>query len=150
LDAYGREDPHKKCVLLITTDYILLLKVPNFFRMQKDRKIIFKECLVFCDKLSNIVSYKCLKHNPVSPKASQPHTLYFLSMIFQKEWMMSHSSKRALMPVIPEEGSIKLDDSVEMEKPLLGEQVQQYVPGDKSIYKYVFYSPSYEILNRVH
>ena len=54
------------------------------------------------------------------------------------------------MPVIPEEGSIKLDDSVEMEKPLLGEQVQQNVPGDKSIYKYVFYSPSYEILNRVH
>lgn len=75
---------------------------------------------MFCDKLSNIVSYKCLKYNPTSPKPSQPHTLYFLSMVFQKEWMMSRSSKRALMPVIPEEGS--KDDSLDMEKPLLGEQ----------------------------
>jgi len=77
IDTKGIEILEKKCVLLITTDYIMLLQVPNFFRMQKDQDIIFNESLVFCEKLSNIVAYKCRKFQ----RPNKSENLYFLSMV---------------------------------------------------------------------
>lgn len=72
INKKGHEIKYQKCILLITTDYIMFLQVPNFFRMQKDQKIIFSESLLFCEKLSNILSYTCQKNQ------SKNRTLFFL------------------------------------------------------------------------
>lgn len=127
----GHEKGDKKLILLITTDYIVLLKVPDFFKLQKDEKVIFKESLIFFEMLSNIVTYKCQKYigQVKGGNSERDRALYFLSMTFQKPGQQARKNKvkegkygRAkILSAIPEEKSQKTSNSYasKPEDPLL-------------------------------
>ena len=86
IDSYGKIG-FDKYILMLTTDYILYLKVPDFFKVQQDQQILLNETLMFSEKLSNILNYHCKMHPGKISNSTNTYKepAYFMTLVFNKK-----------------------------------------------------------------
>jgi len=98
IDSHGNEFKNEKSILLITSDFIMLLKIPDFFLLlNASREELIKHILLFSERISNITYYNCRMTEPTVKNESFKSSIFFLLMVFKKPGQYLNGPKR-IMP----------------------------------------------------